>query len=71
MNEIIEKKNNKIVLELDKVGKKLEERKNKIVTQKNILKKEELDNLVKEYEKEVKEFNELRKKKEMNLMILV
>ena len=63
LNEIIEKKNNKIVLELDKVGKKLEERKNKIVTQKNILKKEELDNLVKEYEKEVKEFNELRKKK--------
>ena len=63
MNQIIEKKNNKIVLELNKIGKKLEEQKNKIVTQKNILKREELDNLVKEYEKEVKKFNELRKKK--------
>ena len=63
LNQIIEKKNNKIVLELNKIGKKLEEQKNKIVTQKNILKKEELDNLVIEYEKEVKKFNELRKKK--------
>ena len=63
LNQIIEKKNNKIVLELNKIGKKLEEQKNKIVTQKNILKREELDNLVKEYEKEVKKFNELRKKK--------
>ncbi len=63
MNQIIEKKNNKIISELNKIGKKLEEQKNKIVTQKNILKREELDNLVKEYEKEVKKFNELRKKK--------
>ena len=63
LNQIIEKKNNKIVLELNKIGKKLEEQKNKIVTQKNILKREELDNLVKEYEKEVKKLNELRKKK--------
>ena len=63
LSQIIEKKNNQIVAEISKIGKKLEEQKNKIVTQKNILKKEELDNLVNEYEKEVKKFNELRKKK--------
>ena len=63
MNQIIEKKNKEIVSELSKIGKKLEEQKNKIVTQKNILKKEEFDSLVKEYEKDVKKFNELRKKK--------
>ena len=63
LSEIIEKKNKQIVAEISKIGKKLEEQKNKIVTQKNILKREELDNLVKEYEKEVKKFNELRKKK--------
>ena len=63
LSEIIEKKNKQIVAEISKIGKKLEEQKNKIVTQKNILKKEELDNLVNEYEKEVKKFNELRKKK--------
>ena len=63
LSQIIEKKNNQIVSEISKIGKKLEEQKNKIVTQKNILKKEELNNLVNEYEKEVKKFNELRKKK--------
>ena len=63
LSQIIEKKNKQIVAEISKIGKKLEEQKNKIVTQKNILKKEELDNLVNEYEKEVKKFNELRKKK--------
>ena len=63
LNQIIEKKNKEIVSELSKIGKKLEEQKNKIVTQKNILKKEEFDSLVKEYEKDVKKFNELRKKK--------
>ena len=63
LKQIIEKKNNKIVLELDNIRKRLEEQKKKIVTQKNILKREELDNLVKEYEKEVNKFNELRKKK--------
>ena len=63
LSQIIEKKNNQIVSEISKIGKKLEEQKNKIVTQKNILKKEELDNLINEYEKEVKKFNELRKKK--------
>ena len=63
LSQIIEKKNKQIVAEISKIGKKLEEQKNKIVTQKNILKKEELNNLVNEYEKEVKKFNELRKKK--------
>ena len=63
LNQIIEKKNKQIVSEISKIGKKLEEQKNKIVTQKNILKREEFDNLVKEYENEVKKFNELRKKK--------
>ena len=63
LSQIIEKKNKQIVAEISEIGKKLEEQKNKIMTQKNILKKEELDNLVNEYEKEVKKFNELRKKK--------
>ena len=63
LTQIIEKKNKKIASELNEIGKKLEEQKNKIITQKNILKKEELDNLVKGYEIEVKKFNELRKKK--------
>ena len=63
LSQIIEKKNKQIVAEISKIGKKLEEQKNKIMTQKNILKKEELNNLVNEYEKEVKKFNELRKKK--------
>ena len=63
LNQIVEKKNKKIISELDNMRKKLEEKKNKIVSQKNILKKEELDNLVREYEKEVKIFNEVRKKK--------
>ena len=63
LNKIIDDKNKKITTELKKIGKKLEERKNKIVSQKNILKKEEFNNLVKDYDNEVKKFNELRKKK--------
>jgi len=63
LNQIIENKNKKIKTELTKLRKDLEEKKNKIVSQKNILKKDELDNLVKNYEKEVKNFNEVRKKK--------
>ncbi len=63
LNLIIENKNKQISSELKKIGKKLEEKKNKIVSQKNILKKEELDNLVKDYEKDLKKFNEIRKKK--------
>ena len=63
LTKIIEKKNEKISSELNKFGKELEQKKNKIVSQKNILKKEELDNLIKDYEKEAKKFNDLRKKK--------
>jgi len=63
LTKIIEKKNEKITSDLNKFGKELEQKKNKIVSQKNILKKEELDNLIKNYEKEVKKFNDLRKKK--------
>ena len=51
LNEIIDDKNKKISSELNKIGKTLEEKKNKIVSQKNILKKEEFDNLVKNYDK--------------------
>ena len=63
LNQIIENKNKKIISELNSLGKKLEEKKNKIVNQKNILKKDELDKLVKNYEIEVKKFDEIRKKK--------
>ena len=64
LNEIIEKKNKKVVSELNKIRDKLKIKKDKIVAQKNILKKDELENLVKEYEKEVKDFNEIKKKKD-------
>ena len=70
MNEIIENKNKKVVSELNKIRDKLKIKKDKIVAQKNILKKDELENLVKEYEKEVKDFNEI-KKRQMNLTISV
>ncbi len=63
LNQIIEKKNKKITSELKILGKKLEEKKNKIVSQRNILKKDDLDNLVKIYEDEAQKFNEIRKKK--------
>ena len=63
LNQLIEDKNKKITSELQKYRKKLEEKKRKIVSQKNILKKEEFNNLVKDYENEVKKFNEIRKKK--------
>ena len=66
LNQIIENKNKKIISELNNLGKKLEEKKNKIVNQKNILKKDELDKLVKNYEIEVKKFDEIRKKKRDN-----
>ncbi len=61
LNQIIKNRNNEIQSELKKIGKKIEEKKSKIVSQKNILKKEELDKLIKDYEKEVKEFNGIRK----------
>ena len=63
LNQIIENKNKKIISELNEIGKKLEEKKNKIVNQKNILKKDELDKLIKDYEIEVKKFDEIKKKK--------
>ena len=63
LNQILDNRNNKISDELNVIGKKLEEKKNKIISQKNIIKKEEFENLVKDYDNEVKKFNELRKKK--------
>ena len=63
LNQTIENKNKEVTDELKKLGKKIEEKKNKIVSQKNILKKEEFNNLVRNYEDEVKKFNEIRKKK--------
>ena len=66
LNQIIESKNKKIISELNDLGKKLKEKKDKIVKQKNILKKDELDKLVKDYEIEVRKFEEIRKKKRDN-----
>ena len=63
LNNLIEKKNKKFTNELNKIGKSLEEKKNKIVSQKNILKKEEFEKLIKEYDTEVKNFNQKRAKK--------
>ena len=63
LNQIIENKNKKIISELNDLRKKLEEKKNKIVNQKNILKKDELNKFIKNYEIEVKKFDEIRKKK--------
>ena len=66
LNQIIESKNKKIISELNDLGKKLKEKKDKIVKQKNILKKDELNKLIKNYEIEVKKFEEIRKKKKDN-----
>ena len=66
LNKVIESKNKKIISELNDIGKKLKEKKDKIVKQKNILKKDELDKLVKNYEIEVRKFEEIRKKKRDN-----
>ena len=66
LNQVIESKNKKIISELNNLGKKLKEKKDKIVKQKNILKKDELDKLIKNYEIEVKKFEEIRKKKRDN-----
>ena len=63
LNEIIEKKNKKVVSELNKIRDKLKIKKDKIVAQKNVLKKDELENILKQYEKEVKDFNAIKKKK--------
>ena len=63
LEQIIKKKNKDINLELNSLGKKLEDKKNKITSQKNVLKKEQYDNLVKNYDLEVRNFKELQKKK--------
>ncbi len=63
LNKIIEDKNKKIKSELSILSNKIEKKKSKIISQKNILKKEEYQNLVKAYEKEVRDFNQIRKKK--------
>ena len=49
--------------ELNNIKKSLDDKKKKIVAQKNILKKDEFQNLVNNYEKEVNDFNNLRKNK--------
>ena len=64
LNKIIEKKTKKIESDLKDLVKKIEDKKNKIISQKNILKKEEFDKLVRDYEKEVEIFNELKKNKQ-------
>ena len=66
LNKIIQNKTKKIETDLKDLAKKIEEKKNKIISQKNILKKEEFNKLVKDYEKEVEIFNELRNKKQAN-----
>jgi len=66
LNQVIESKNKKIISELNDLGKKLKEKKDKIIKQKNILKKDELENLIKNYEIEVKKFEEIKKKKRDN-----
>ena len=63
LNKIIENKSKKIKSELNDLGKKIETQKEKIISQKNILKKEEYEKLVKNYEDEVKNFNNVRLKK--------
>jgi outer membrane protein len=63
LNAIIDSKNKNITSELNKLKKKLEDKKEKIVSQKNILKEDEFKKLVNNYEVEVKQFNEIRKNK--------
>ena len=63
LNKIIESKTKTIETDIQNLAKKLEDKKKKIVSQKNILKKEEFDKLVLNYEKELKSFENFRKKK--------
>ena len=63
LNKIIENKTKKIKSELNDLGKKIESKKEKIISQKNILKKDEYEKLVKNYEDEVKKFKNIRNKK--------
>ena len=68
LNKIIESKTKTIESDIQNLAKKLEDKKSKIVSQKNILKKEEFDKLVLNYEKELKSFENFRKKK-MEILI--
>ena len=63
LNKLIDDKNKKIKTELDKLSKKLEADKNIIITQKNVLKKVEFEELAKNYDDKLKKFDETRKKK--------
>ena len=63
LNKIIENKSKKITSELNDLGKKIQSKKDKIISQKNILKKEEYEKLVKTYDEEVKDYNNIRKKR--------
>ena len=63
LNKIIDSKSKKITSELNDMGKKIENKKDKIISQKNILKKEEYEKLLKSYDEEVKKFNNIRKKR--------
>jgi len=63
LNKIIENKSKKITTELNNMGKKIENKKDKIISQKNILKKDEYEKLIKDYDEEVKKYNSIRKKK--------
>ena len=61
LNILIQDKNKQIKTELNKISENLEKDKKKIVNQKNVLKKEEFDELVKNYDDKVKKFNQTRK----------
>jgi len=63
LRKIIDSKSKKITYELNDMGKKIENKKDKIISQKNILKKEEYEKLLKSYDDEVKKFNNIRKKR--------
>ena len=63
LNKIIENKSKKITSELNDLGTKIQDKKDKIISQKNILKKEEYEKLVKSYDNEVKKYNNIRKQK--------
>ena len=63
LNKIIENKSKKITSELNDLGTKIQNKKDKIISQKNILKKEEYEKLVKSYDNEVKKYNNIRKQK--------
>ena len=63
INSAIESKNKKLTTDLEKLKKDLDKKKNKISEQKNVLEEKEYINLVREFEIEVKNFNEFKRKK--------